>query len=85
MSWNLRWRSPPDTDLAVGVGRRPRHHLKKGTAVTKKYQIKDATTNDALGLAVPAAVNMAMNEISADMREGCSPWLSVLACRSCSR
>jgi len=53
--------------------------------VTKKYQIKDAKTNDALGLAVPAAVNVTMNEISADMREGCSPWLSVLACRSCSR
>jgi len=38
--------------------------------VTKKYQIKDAKTNDALGLAVPAAVNVAMNEIAADMREG---------------
>ncbi len=38
--------------------------------MTKKYQIKDAKTNDALGLAVPAAVNVAMNEIAADMREG---------------
>jgi len=38
--------------------------------VTKKYQIKDAKTNDALELAVPATVNVAMNEIAADMREG---------------
>jgi len=38
--------------------------------VTKKYQIKDAKTNDALELAVPAAVSVAMNEIAADMREG---------------
>jgi len=38
--------------------------------VTKKYQIKDANTNDALELAVPATVNVAMNEIAADMREG---------------
>ena len=38
--------------------------------MTKKYQIKDAKTNDALGLAVPAAVSEAMNEIAADMREG---------------
>jgi len=38
--------------------------------VTKKYQIKDVKTNDALGLAVPAAVSEAMNEIAADMREG---------------
>jgi len=38
--------------------------------VTKKYQIKDAKTNDALELAVPAAVSVAMNEMAADMREG---------------
>ena len=38
--------------------------------MTKKYQIKDAKTNDALELAVPATVNVAMNEIAADMREG---------------
>ena len=38
--------------------------------MTKKYQIKDAKTNDALELAVPAAVSVAMNEIAADMREG---------------
>jgi len=44
--------------------------LKKGTAVTKKYQIKDANTNDALELAVPASVSVAMNEIAADMCEG---------------
>ncbi len=61
---------PPDTDLAVGVGRRPRHHLKKGTAVTKKYQIKDTKTNDALELAVPTSVSAAMSEVAADMHEG---------------
>jgi len=49
--------------------------------VTKKYQIKDAKTNDALVLAVPAAVSVTMNEVAADMRRGCWPWLSVLACR----
>ena len=38
--------------------------------MTKKYQIKDAKTNDAPELAVPATVNVAMNEIAADMREG---------------
>ncbi len=38
--------------------------------MTKKYQIKDAKTNDALELAVPAAVSVAMDEIAADMREG---------------
>jgi len=38
--------------------------------VSKRYQIKDAKTNDALELAVPAAVNVTMNEIAADMREG---------------
>jgi len=38
--------------------------------VTKKYQIKDAKTNDALVLAVPAAVSVTMNEVAADMREG---------------
>ncbi len=38
--------------------------------MTKKYEIKDAKTNDALELAVPAAVSVAMNEIAADMREG---------------
>jgi len=55
---------PPDTDLAVGVGHPPRHHLKKGTAVTKKYQIKDAKTNDALVLAVPDYVTIAMGEVA---------------------
>jgi len=38
--------------------------------VTKKYQIKDAKMNDALELAVPAAVSVTMNEIAADMWEG---------------
>jgi len=38
--------------------------------VTKKYQINDAMTNDALNLAVPEAVSVTMNEIAADMREG---------------
>ncbi len=38
--------------------------------MTKKYEIKDAKTNDALGLAVPAAVSVTMNQIAADMREG---------------
>ena len=38
--------------------------------MTKKYQIKDAKTNDALELAVPAAVSVITNEITADMREG---------------
>jgi len=53
--------------------------------VTKKYQIKDAKTNDALGLAVPAAVSVAMTRWLPTCGRGCSPWLSVLACRSCSR
>ena len=38
--------------------------------MTKKYQIMDAKTKDTLELAVPATVNVAMNEIAADMREG---------------
>jgi len=38
--------------------------------VTKRYQIKDAKTNDALGLAVPTSLSVAMSEIAADMREG---------------
>ena len=38
--------------------------------MTKKYQINDAMTNDALNLAVPEAVSVTMNEIAADMREG---------------
>jgi len=38
--------------------------------VTKKYQIKDTKTNDALELAVPTSVSVAMSEIAADMREG---------------
>ena len=38
--------------------------------MTKKYQIKDAKTTNALELAVPASVSVAMDEIAADMREG---------------
>ncbi len=38
--------------------------------MTKKYQIKDAKTTDALELAVPASVSVSMDEIAADMREG---------------
>ncbi|MEP7369294.1 MAG: IS256 family transposase, partial [Dermatophilaceae bacterium] len=38
--------------------------------MTKKCQINDAETTDALELAVPASVSVAMDEIAADMREG---------------
>jgi putative transposase len=38
--------------------------------VTKKYQINDAKTTDALELAVPASVSVTMDDIAADMREG---------------
>jgi len=38
--------------------------------VTKQYQINDTKTTDALELAVPASVSVAMDEIAADMREG---------------
>ena len=38
--------------------------------MTKQYQINDTKTTDALELAVPASVSVAMDEIAADMREG---------------
>ena len=38
--------------------------------MTKKYQIKDAKTTNALELAVPASVSVSMDEIAADMAEG---------------
>ncbi len=43
---------------------------KKGTAVTKKYQISRARTSAELRHAVPETVSVAMNEIAEDMREG---------------
>jgi hypothetical protein len=46
--------------------------------VSKKYQTK---TPDTSALAVPEQVSVAMNEIAADMREGCSPSRSARACR----
>ncbi len=38
--------------------------------MTKQYQINDTKTTDALELAVPPSVSVAMDEIAADMREG---------------
>ena len=38
--------------------------------MNKRYQTK---TGDANALAVPEQVSVAMDEIAADMREGCSP------------
>src|SRR3954471_1358233 len=69
VSWKLRWRSPARTGREVGVGHPPRHH-RQGTAVTKKYQKNEIDTPDALGIAVPERVSVAMAEIAGSMREG---------------
>jgi len=49
------------------LGVRQRHHLKKGTTVTKKYQTRAFDTS---ALAVPEQVSVAMNEIAENMSEG---------------
>jgi putative transposase len=49
------------------LGVRQRHHLKKGTTVTKKYQ---TTSFDTSALAVPEQVSVAMDEIAENMSEG---------------
>ena len=67
ISRKLRWRSPPDDCLAVGVRRPPATAHETVTAVTTNYQTQ-ATAASAL--AVPAQMSVALNEIAADMREG---------------
>ncbi len=52
--------------LAVGVGVLE-DDRRQGTVVTKEYQTK---TSNASAVAMPAQVNVAMEEIAADMREG---------------
>src|SRR3954452_5037415 len=69
VSWKLKWRSPARTGREVGVGHPPRHH-RQGTAVTKKYQNREIDMPDALGIAVPERVSVAMAEIAGSMREG---------------
>ena len=49
------------------LGVRQRHHLKKGTTVTKKYQ---STSFDTSALAVPEQVSVAVDEIAENMSEG---------------
>jgi hypothetical protein len=45
--------------------------------VTKKYQNEKIDMPDALGIAVPERVSVAMEEIAGSMREG---WTAPLAC-----
>jgi hypothetical protein len=54
--------APARTGREVGVGRPPRHHFRQGTAVTKKYQNEKIDMPDALGIAVPERVSVAMEE-----------------------
>src|SRR3954447_15291664 len=70
VSWKLKWRSPARTGREVGVGHPPRHHFEQGTAVTMKYQNREIDMPDALGIAVPERVSVAMAEIVGSMREG---------------
>ena len=51
--------------------------------MTKKYQKDEIDMPDALGIAVPERVSVAMAEIAGSMREGLLALAVVQACRSC--
>ncbi|MGH3435858.1 MAG: hypothetical protein ACRDRN_05260 [Sciscionella sp.] len=61
-------------------------HPRKGTAVSKKYQTEESRTS---GPAVPEQVSVAIEEVTADVREGlgrfiplrCGVWLMVAGWR----
>ena len=49
--------------------------------MNKQYQNRDTNTSDAVGVRAPRILDVAMSEIVADLREGCSTPRLARACK----
>jgi putative transposase len=66
----LRWRSPARCLPRGRCRASAKKFDKKGTAVTKNYQIRASMTSAELRLALPETVSVAMSEIAENVQEG---------------
>lgn len=66
----MRWRSPARCLPGGRCRASAKKFDKKGTAVTKNYQMRTSMTSAELRLGLPESVSVAMSEIAEDMQEG---------------